>query len=175
MTGGATDFLALSFHDGSTLSGLLGGGYLMSAGDWTFVPRADLLYVRLREDGFRESGADNAVLIVSERTSERLSSDLGLRVARPLRLAAGSLVPEIGLAWRHDFDIGDRRIVAAFAGAPGAPFAVEVPDATQDWASAHGGVTFASDEGLTAALKYIGEFRSGARTHAILGELRLSF
>ncbi len=175
VTGGAVDFFAGSEHDGHALSALAGGGYRVPVAGWTVVPRADLLYVRLKEDGFRESGADNSVLIVAERTTESLVSDLGVRVSRSFRLPTGSLVPEIGLGWGHDFDIGDRQIVAAFAGAPGVPFALETPVPARNWASGEAGVAFASDAGLAAALKYLGEFRSGSGIHTVLGELRVSF
>jgi len=175
VTGGATDFFAQSDHDGRALSALVGGGYRLPVAEWNVTPRADLLYVRLKEDGFRESGADNSVLIVSERTTESLASDLGVRVSRPFRLSTGFLVPDIGLAWGHDFDIGDRQIVAAFAGAPGVPFAVEAPQAARNWASSDAGVAFTSDDGFAAGLRYRGEFRSESRTHTVLGELRLSF
>ena len=43
-----------------------------------------------------------------------------MRVAGTVTLPAGTLIPDLSLLWRYDFDLDDRVLTTTYAGAPGA-------------------------------------------------------
>jgi uncharacterized protein with beta-barrel porin domain len=167
--------IAQSSHSGNSVAGFLGGGYRFPVGEWGIAPYALLQYVHLDEDGFQETGADNASLTVGSRSSDSLVSELGVRVARAWKTKHGYLIPEFGAAWGHDFDVDDRPITASLVGAPGTSFTVQGQDVGQDGAVLGLGLTYVQGNGLAASLRYEGEFRDDSDTHALLGEVRISF
>jgi len=61
----------------------LGGGLVqLDSRYWILDPTAGLCFVHLREESFREKGADSADLRVGMRNSDSLLSLVGLRLSR---------------------------------------------------------------------------------------------
>ncbi len=165
----------VSSHDGDLFSGYLRAGYTFRVQDWALEPFASAQYVFLDEDAFIESGAAGLSLNVDSRTTQSLVSELGLRVTRVFSFDYGKLVPEVSVAWLHDFDIDDRVITSSFAGSPGATFAVAGPKAQKDGAAGGAGITFVHKSGFSTSIKYIGEYRGDYISNGVLGELRFVF
>ena len=83
-------------------------------------------------------------------------------------------LPELSLAWRHDFSIDDHQISAAFAGAPETSFVIASRD--MDDAILFGlGVTFINSSNLGMYVKYEGEKRTDFLAQKISGGLRFEF
>lgn len=138
-------------------------------------PFAALRYTFLDEDGYRESGADGVNLRVKGRKTDALVSNLGLRFACPFENNDWLCIPEATVAWDHDFDLDDRRIVAAFDSSPGTTFVTNGRDIDRDGVLLGAGLTLIHKNDLSLSLKYTGEFRSHYKAHALTGGIRYEF
>jgi outer membrane autotransporter protein len=114
-------------------------------------------------------------LRLAERSVDSLISRVGVRFSRVFAARNGSWIPEVNLAWVHDFRIDDETIDAAYVGAPNARFAIDGLLMEQDGALAGAGISYRSSAGWVSALRYSGEFRDRSSTHAVIGELRYEF
>jgi len=172
---GAMQRVASSDHDGDAFSGALEAGYTFPVKEWLFQPFGSLQYTYLDEEGFEETGAGALNMIVDDRQTESLVSQLGLRLGRAFPTASGSLVPEVSLAWKYDFDIDDDAITASFAGSPNVVFSVEGHDVEQHGAVFGAGLTFLHKAGISASVTYNGELREDYNAHGIIGVIRYVF
>ena len=163
---------ARSDHHGDAFSAFAEGGYHLDFKGWTVAPFASLQYIYLDEESFAESGAGGVSLLVDSRTTDSLVSELGLRLGRVFQTATGSLVPEVSLAWKYDFDIDDRDITASFAGSPGAAFTITGQDVDDHGAVFGAGLTFIHKSGFSTSLEYNGELRGDYSAHGIIGKIR---
>ena len=85
------------------------------------------------------------------------------------------MIPEVSVGWSYDFDIDDRTITSAFAGAPDSAFSIEGQSIEKNGLTIGTGITFINKKGFTTSLKYNGEFRNGYGAHGLIGELRYEF
>ena len=166
---------AWSDHDGDMFSAFVEGGYNIDYNSLGLQPFASLHYINLDEEGFAEQGADSANLIINNRETESLVSELGLRLSRLYELNSGTMIPEVSVAWNYDFDIDDRVIKTAFAGAPNSSFSMAGQQVKKHGVTIGASVTLMNKCGLNTSLRYSGEFRDGYSAHGIIGELRYEF
>ena len=166
---------AASEHEGTLFSANLGAGYYFPVDHWFWGPFGSLLYTQLDEDGFTEKGAGALNLAVESRTTESLLSWLGLRAGRAFRFDGATFLPEVSLAWLHDFDIDDSVTTAAIAGAPGSSFSIPGQSMETDGVNAGAALSLISKNGYRASLKYGGDFRGSYTAHALYGEIRIEF
>jgi hypothetical protein len=164
-----------SDHRGDILSAVLGAGYLIDLERWLVEPFGSVRYTRLDEDGFTETGGGDVSLSVDGRTTEALSSELGLRIARAWHVPGWIIVPDVNVALLYDFDIDDRVIVASFVGAPETSFSLPGRDVEQLGWGLGAGIRFLHKDRLSISLKYRGEFRDGESSSGVLGEMGYSF
>jgi len=92
-----------SDHDAHLLAGTLLGGYDWRFGNWILGPTLGLNWVALDEEGFAESGAGSADLIMRSRESDSLQGVVGGRIAHPFSWQELVLEPEVRLQWVHEF------------------------------------------------------------------------
>ena len=163
---------ARSDHDGDAFSVFAEGGYDFDYREWTVSPFASLQYIYLDEGAFGESGAGAVSMLVDGRTTDSLVSELGLRLRRAFKTKTGSLVPELSLGWKYDFDIDDRDITASFVGSPGAAFTISGQDFDDHSAVLRAGLTFMHKSGFSTSLEYNGELRGDYSAHGIMGMIR---
>jgi uncharacterized protein YhjY with autotransporter beta-barrel domain len=166
---------AYSNHDGDLFSAYLGAGTTFDIKRWLIGPFGTLQYTSLDEESFKEKGAGGVSLQIDDRQTNSLVSELGLRLARFFRIKYGSLIPEVSVAWLHDFDIDDRVMTSSFAGSPGASFSIKGQDVEKNGATLGAGITFVHKSGLSTSLKYRGEFREKYESNGVMGELRFTF
>jgi len=172
---GATRYTARSDHDGNLYSAYLGSGYNFGDDIWQIGPFVALEYLYLDEDGFEEKGAGVLNLIVDDRQTDALISQLGVRAARYFDIGLGALVPELSLAWLYDFDIDDRVITSSFAGASGDAFSITGQEVEQNGVVVGAALTLMQVSGIESSLTYSGEFRDGYDAHALIGQIRIAF
>ena len=172
---GATRLTAHSDHDGNLYSAYLGSGYNFGDDIWQIGPFVSLEYLYLDEDGFEEKGAGVLNLIVDDRQTDALISQLGVRAARYFDTGLGALVPELSLAWLYDFDIDDRVITSSFAGASGDAFSITGQEVEQNGVVVGAALTLMQVNGIESSLTYSGEFRDGYDAHALIGQIRIAF
>ena len=171
---GSLQGVAESNHTGNSFFVFMEGGYAWPVQNWTIQPFGSLLYTYLDEGGFRESGAQGLNMQVDARQTNSVVSEMGLRLARPIKTSKGTLIPEVKAAWQHDFAVSDRTLPISFAGAPQG-LAIDGRDLGQDSAVVGAGLSFTSKGGITSMLRYDAELRGGYQAHAITGQIRFSF
>lgn len=172
---GTVNGAAHSRHYGNVASAHAETGWNLSLKPWTLQPFAALRYTFLDEDGYTESGAGDVNLRVKERKTDSLVSNLGLRFACPFEKDHWLCIPEATVAWDHDFDLDDRRITAAFDGAPATTFVTDGRDIDRDGLVLGAGLTVIRRNNLSLSLKYTGELRSHYKAHALAGGMRYEF
>jgi uncharacterized protein YhjY with autotransporter beta-barrel domain len=175
ITIGAISMRATSEHDAHLFSGYLGGGYYFDFNPWALGPYGSLQYIRLDEESFEEKGAGGISLRVDDRQTDALVSELGLRMVGRFKGKYGNFLPEVSLAWSHDFDIDDHVVKASFAGAPGASFSIDGQDVERNGLILGAGLTFIHKSGFSTSFRYKGEFRDGYKSNGVMGEIRFSF
>ena len=172
---GSTTTPVTSKHYGDVLAASVGGGYFANYDKWWTGPFAGLQYTRVKEEGFRENGS-GAGLIVDGHTTSALSSTLGIRVLGFFGAGSGGQwIPEISLAWVHDFGVDNRVINASYVDAPNASFSIDGQSAQRDGAMFGAGISYRSHSGMTSSLKYTGESRDKFNAQGWMGELRFEF
>lgn len=162
-------------HDADAFTTYLGAGYNFTAGELTISPFTSLRHIHLAEEGFTETGADSLNLAVESRKTDSLVSELGISLARAFTIGKASLIPELSAALNYDFDIDDQVVTASFAGAPGNTFSIRGEEVEKYGAVIGAGLTFIHRSGVSAVLKYSGEFRERNSSHGLMGEFRYVF
>ncbi|HET8726939.1 MAG TPA: autotransporter outer membrane beta-barrel domain-containing protein, partial [Alphaproteobacteria bacterium] len=162
--------------DGHELAARLGAGYRLDLGAWQMTPQAGLSYVRLHQDGYAETGAGAAGLVVEDQTVDSVQGRLGLAAARSFTTAAGTaLTPTAALAWRHEFADAGRVIDAAFAGVPGVGFRVAGADADRDAVELALGVSATTAGGTTWHLGYGASLSGDETAHGLVAGVRVTW
>ncbi len=111
-------------------------------------------------------------LIVDSRTSQSLAAELGVRVTCVIPSGENVFVPELLLAWNHEF-CGAEDVSAAFSGAPGELLTIAGRERGDRFRVA-AGVTF-TGHNVSVAGRYFAEFGSGYDNHGGLASLRVAF
>ncbi len=172
---GTLSGVAHSNHYGDLYSAHVETGWNLSLRKWTLQPFAALRYAFLDEESYDESGVDGINLHVEERKTDTLVSDLGLRFSYPFQKGAWLCIPEVSVAWDHNFDLDDRRIVAAFDGSPTTTFVTEGRDIDRDGVVLGAGLTAIRKNNVSLSVSYTGELRSHYEAHALTGGIRYEF
>ncbi|MFV2056155.1 MAG: autotransporter domain-containing protein [Thiohalomonadales bacterium] len=105
--------------ENSVLSFSLGVGYefyFQSGFRLNLSSSAD--YIKSTFDGYAESGAGGANLLVSEREQDILLATIDIQMSYAKSFRSGVLIPQWGVAWKHDFDDQPNKIEAIFFGDP---------------------------------------------------------
>jgi outer membrane autotransporter protein len=113
---------AASSHGGDDEVAELGVGRTFFYEDFRVLPRAELSYFHIGQSGFSETGASSLDLSVTPADLNALYSRVGVTVVKPLMLGSTAVVPEIRVAWLHNFLDDYGQYNAAVSGAPSASF-----------------------------------------------------
>lgn len=137
-------------------------GYDLPVGGVTVTPMASLRWLHVASDGYEESGAGAANLSVDSSTFNSVSQDLGAKVAWSVPTGAGTLKPEVKLAWVHDYTNSP---IATSGVMGGSAFAVNAPRTAADGARIGFAAELAGDEALSLRAEYEGELRTQYQSH----------
>lgn len=110
------DRKAQSDHEGRLFSASLQGRYDWTLEGWTLGPVMGTRYVHLREEGFREWGADSADLEVGPRDNDSLQGLMGVRLERQLSVAGIVWEPSLRADWYKEFDRNSSDLKSKLAG-----------------------------------------------------------
>ncbi|RKT46315.1 autotransporter outer membrane beta-barrel domain-containing protein [Thiocapsa rosea] len=98
----------------------LGAGYNLYHDAWVISPALRFNYINNDVDGYRESMSSpnttggSMALSISSQTYESLTSDLGVQVSRAISHKNGVFVPQVRVAWIHEFQNPQERVGATF-------------------------------------------------------------
>ncbi|MGG2047311.1 autotransporter-associated beta strand repeat-containing protein [Burkholderia gladioli] len=149
-------------------------GYALPAGALAFEPFVNLAYVNLHTDGMSETGGAAALSSVGESNGVGFST-AGLRVATKFDLmSSGSFTARAMAGWRHAFGTTTPTSTFAFAGG-GASFQVAGVPIARDAAVVELGIDANLTRRLKLGLTYSGQYGSGVRDNAVLGNLLWKF
>lgn len=104
-----------SFNGLYSTASVQAGYPLALSDDTTLTPLAGLIYSRLRQNGYTESGGNGAALKVDSATTTSLKGDIGARLEYRFDTSYGVLTPSVQLRWRHEFQNSRLNTIASFA------------------------------------------------------------
>lgn len=159
-------------YDGRTAQAFIDLGYRIETAAVALEPFANLAYVNLRTDGYRESGGP-AALRASGQTTETTFTTLGLRAASGFDMGSAQAVARGSLGWRHA--LGDVKPVATQAFSAGDAFTVAGVAIARDSAVIEAGLDLQVTRSTSFGLAYQGQLASAARDHGVRANLAIRF
>lgn len=133
--------------------------YGFNFGTTRFEPFANLAYVNLHTDGFRETGGAAALTSGSSSTDTTFTT-LGLRGSTTFDLNGASVTAKGMLGWRHAFDDVTPTSRMGFADG-GSAFTVAGVPVARNAAVVEAGLDFALTPSAVLGVTYGGQFGSG--------------
>ena len=159
--------------DQTSLTGRLGRNYYYN--DLTVTPYASLLYVNLDTDGYTETGAGAANLVVGSETTELLQSTFGVSISKEMRTAAGArFIPEAHIAWLHEYFDETQANTSTFTGG-GAAFNTAGFDPANDSLNIGGSVAVFKENNIDVRAAYDFEIKDDYSSHSGQLVLRYTF
>ncbi|CUK03407.1 Extracellular serine protease precursor [Achromobacter xylosoxidans] len=159
-------------YDGRTAQAFIDLGYRIEAAAVALEPFANLAYVNLRTDGYRESGGA-AALHASGQTTETTFTTLGLRAASGFELGRAQAMARGSLGWRHA--LGDIKPVATQAFSAGDAFTVAGVAIARDSAVIEAGLDLQVTPRTVLGLAYQGQLAGAAQDHGVRANLAIRF
>lgn len=142
------------------------------AGPLTLAPFANIAYVNLDTDGFREKGGA-AALSSSGRMDDIVATTLGLRWSAETDFDEMPVTLSGMLGWRRA--IGDLTPSSRFAFASGSPFVIEGVSMPRDAAVVGASVAARLSKSARLRITYSGEFSHAFTAHAAKADLVVNF
>lgn len=149
-------------------------GYNLDIGHFDIEPYVQVGYQRYQRDAYTERGGD-AALQYNGQAQEHYSSDLGLRLARPLVFDRGMrLAPRLDVGWKHLYGnvrgTSHQRLVSG-----GGTYTIEGVELDRDSILLQAGLDLAVSPRHTFGLSYSGETGQDNRNGALMGQWRMMF
>ncbi|MDH7794226.1 MULTISPECIES: autotransporter domain-containing protein [unclassified Beijerinckia] len=169
---GFVDSLKGNYNAGTTqIFGEL--GYGIRAGSFAFEPFANLAYVNLHTNSFRETGKAAALTGAGASTSTTFTT-LGLRATTSFTLGGTTAALRGMLGWRHAFGGTVPLTTMALAGS-GSAFTIGGVPITRDAAVMEAGLDFALSPNAILGVSYGGQFGSGLSVQSVKANFNLKF
>lgn len=148
-------------------------GYPLAFGVATVTPLASLTYSYLHQSAYTESGGNGAALSVDATHQSSVTTDIGAKVEREIPTSLGMLVPELTVAWRHEYNNTRALTTASFAADPSGQtsFTVLGTSPLTNSAIVSAGVTLLNQRNLSLTARYDVQVGRGYLSQA--GTLRL--
>ncbi|WP_232916918.1 autotransporter domain-containing protein [Pseudomonas corrugata] len=149
-------------------------GYNLDIGHFDIEPYVQVGYQRYRRDAYTEKGGD-AALQYNGQAQEHYSSDLGLRLARPLVFDRGMrLTPRLDVGWKHLYGnvrgTSHQRLVSGSG-----TYTIEGVELDRDSVLLQAGLDLAVSPRHTFGLNYSGETGQDNRNGTLMGQWRMMF
>ena len=146
--------------------------YGFNAGNARFEPFANLAYVNLQTDGFRETGGAAALTSPSANTDAPFTT-LGNRAATSFNLGGAAVTARGMLGWRHAFGDVTPNTVMRFAG--GDAFFIGGVPIARNAAVVEAGLDLALSSNAVLGVAYGGQFGSGATDQTFRANFNMKF
>ena len=160
---------------GGDLNVLVAGGYDWKKGGLTVGPTASFQYTLIGFDGFSESGS-LAPLAYPSQNAESFRTAIGARASYDLKIGPAHIIPELRLAWQHEFGDTDYSLVSSFASGAGNSFTVSGPEIGRDSMLIGAGFAIHWNDRISTYAYYDGElFRTNYLSNNISAGFRLTF
>ena len=160
---------------GGDLNVLVAGGYDWKKGGLTIGPTASFQYTLVGIDGFSESGS-LAPLAYPSQNEESFRTAIGAKASYDWKIGPIRLVPELRLAWQHEFGDTDYSLVSSFASGAGNSFTVSGAEIGRDSMLIGAGFAIHWNDRISTYAYYDGElFRTNYLSNNVSAGFRLTF
>ncbi|MBI1209525.1 MAG: autotransporter domain-containing protein [Azospirillum sp.] len=176
ITFGGLNRTADGSSDGGTISFAADAGYTLSLQDGIVVePSIGLRFNNYHMDAFSETGANSLNLTVDEQDYNSLTSVLGARIAKNIKLDSGTvLVPEARIGWEHQL-LDSYSTATARLALGGSKFTVNGVGSGDDAALIGIGLKAQMPGHLDAYFDYSGRVGANETDHGFTAGLRYKF
>ncbi|WGD28864.1 autotransporter domain-containing protein [Ancylobacter sp. WKF20] len=168
---GYTDSLSADY-DAGTVQAFGELGYRIDAAGIAFEPFANLSYVSLHQDGYREEGGA-AALTGDSQTMDTTFTTLGVRLAKEIAFGSTAATLRGALGWRHAFGDIDPTVTQAFAGSDA--FTVTGAPIAEDAAVVEAGLDVLISATATLGIAYTGQYGDGVSENGFNARLSVRF
>lgn len=162
-------------HGSESLAARLEAGHALPTVPLQPEAFASFEYKALSEDGFDEFGGRGLSMLVDDRTSRALETELGVRISRSFDTTFGQFQPQVSLAWVHDFYAGHNIMTARFADVPDYQFAIPVGVQASNGLRIDAALGLFDDHGFSVSANFESDLRRGAERGMAKVEMKLSF
>lgn len=170
---GSDTYTARGRYDSRDVSIYLGGGRNYCVGSRILTPITSLQYIAYRQDGFTETNADGANLVVDPKTLYSLRSRFGGELSRVVRRDRVTIVPQVFGGWAHEYLQNDA-LEARFVGGV-TPFSTDRGGIFRDAGYYGVGVAVLPNNRLSLFTQCNGEYSSGGHFTAVDAGLTYHF
>ena len=160
---------------GGDLNVLVAGGYDWKKGGLSIGPTASFQYTLVGFDGFSESGS-LAPLAYPSQNADSFRTAFGMRALYDWKIGPIRFVPELRLAWQHEFGETDYALVSSFANGAGNSFTVHGPAIGRDSMLLGAGFAIHWTDRVSTYAYYDGElFRTNYLSNNVSAGFRVAF
>jgi autotransporter-associated beta strand protein len=161
--------------DGGDLDVLVAVGYDWKKGNLTIGPTASFQYGYVGLNSFTETGS-LAPMKFPDQNTESERTAFGAKASYEWKIGHITAIPEVSVAWQHEFGDTAYSVVASLASGAGNSFTVLGPPIGRDSVLVGAGATFILNERVSTYIYYDGEFaRTNYLSNNVSGGVRISF
>nr|WP_236016213.1 autotransporter domain-containing protein [Brucella endophytica] len=159
-------------YDAGTFQAFGELGYRIDMKQVAFEPFANLAHVRVKTDGFTETGGA-AALSAAEETTSTTFTTLGLRASAPFTLGTVEAEARGTVGWQHAY--GDTTPVSTLAFDGGNGFSVAGVPLAEDMGLVEAGFDVKLSERTTLGVSYTGQFGSDVKQNGVDARFAVKF
>ena len=160
---------------GGDLNVLVAAGYDWKKGGLSIGPTASFQYTLVGFGDFTESGS-LAPLAFPDQHAESFRTAFGMKASYNWKIGPIHLIPEVRLAWQHEFGDTDYSLVSSFASGAGNSFTVNGPEIGRDSMLLGAGFAIHWNDRISTYAYYDGElFRTNYLSNNVSAGFRVTF
>lgn len=161
--------------DGADLNVIVSAGYDWKHGNLSIGPTATFQFGYVGLDGFTETGS-LAPLKFPDQNTESERTAFGARASYQWKIGNITLIPQVSLAWEHEYGSVAYQVVANFANGAGTSFTVNGPEIGRDSLLIGAGISMVWSDRISTYVFYDGDVaRTNYDSHSVTGGFRISF
>jgi outer membrane autotransporter protein len=161
--------------DGGEFNFLVAGGYDWKKGGLSIGPTANFQYTYVGFTAFTETGS-LAPLKFPSQNAESERTAFGMKASYDWKVGSVVIVPEISLAWQHEYGDQSYAIVSSLASGAGTSFTVNSPQVGRDSLLIGAGAAVQLNERISIYAYYDGELgRTNYQSNSVTGGFRIAF
>jgi outer membrane autotransporter protein len=160
---------------GGDLNVLVAAGYDWKKGGLSIGPTASFQYTLVGFGDYTESGS-LAPLAFPSQNAESFRTAFGMKASYDWKIGPIHLIPEVRLAWQHEFGDTDYSLVSSFASGAGNSFTVNGPEIGRDSLLLSAGFAIRWNDRISTHAYYDGElFRTNYLSNNVSAGFRVTF
>jgi outer membrane autotransporter protein len=160
---------------GGDLNALVAAGYDWKKGGLSIGPTASFQYTLVGFGDFTESGS-LAPLAFPDQQAESFRTAFGMKASYDWKIGLIRFIPEVRLAWQHEFGETDYSLVSSFASGAGNSFTVNGPEIGRDSMLLGAGFAIHWNDRISTYAYYDGElFRTNYLSNNVSMGVRITF